>query len=141
MFKLFKSDVGAELEWLVRHLRLDPENRLFHMAIKWVGQLDRKHQHAIEAGTLFYAVLHVVEGVGLILEKVWAGYLTVVATSVLVPLEIYEIIHKPNPLKIAVLIVNLGFVAYVVVKLRQEHRARAARRAEENLARIPESRV
>jgi uncharacterized membrane protein (DUF2068 family) len=63
-----------------------------------------------------------VEGSGLILERDWAGYLTVIATSALVPFEIYEIARKVNPLKVAVLVVNLGFVAYLVVKLRQERR-------------------
>jgi uncharacterized membrane protein (DUF2068 family) len=128
MFRLFKSDLTAELEWTIRHVRLDPDNHVFHMAIEWVGGLDRKHLRAIEAGTFFYALLHVVEGTGLILERDWAGYLTVVATSALVPFECYEIIRKVNPLKILVLVVNLGFVVYVVIKLRQEHRQRAAQR-------------
>ena len=87
----------------------------------------------IEAGTFFYALLHIVEGTGLILERDWAGYLTVIATSALVPFECYEILQKVNPLKILVLIVNLGFVVYVVVKLRQEHRERRAQRSDAGL--------
>jgi uncharacterized membrane protein (DUF2068 family) len=129
MFRLFKSDVTEQLEWLVRHLKLDPDNRVFHLLFDWASGLDRKALRAIEAGTFFYAVLHIVEGIGLILERFWAGYLTVIATSALVPFEIYEVIHKVNWLKILVLIVNLGFVVYVVVKLRQERRERRAERA------------
>jgi uncharacterized membrane protein (DUF2068 family) len=134
MFRLFRSDVSAELEWAARHLRLDPDNRLFHAAIAWLSRLDRKRLHAIEAGTFFYALLHVVEGVGLIFERQWAGYLTVIATSSLVPFEVYEIIRKVNPLKIVVLVVNIGFVIYLVVKLRQEHRAHTARREQDGPA-------
>ena len=133
MFRLFKSDLTVELEWAIRHLRLDPDNRVFHMAYEWVGGLDRKKMHAIEAGTFFYALLHVVEGTGLILERDWAGYLTVIATSALVPFECYEILQKSSApkillLKVLVLIVNLGFVVYVVVKLRQEQQAARAQR-------------
>jgi uncharacterized membrane protein (DUF2068 family) len=128
MFRLFKNDVTTELDWAARHLKLDTDNEIFHMALQWVSGLDRKHLHLIEAGTFFYAILHIVEGTGLVLERDWAGYLTVVATSALVPFELYEVVHKVNPLKIAVLIVNLGFVVYVVVKLRQEHRERKAQR-------------
>jgi uncharacterized membrane protein (DUF2068 family) len=127
MFRLFKNGVTDELDWAVRHLRLDPDNRVFHRAIDWVSGLDRKHLRAIEAGTFFYALLHVVEGTGLILERSWAGYLTIIATSSLVPFEAYEIYQKVNPLKIFVLIVNLGFVVYLAIKLRQEHRERAAK--------------
>ena len=126
MFRLFKNDVTTELDWVIRHLQLDPDNRVFHLVLQWVGGLDRKHLRLIEAGTFFYAILHLVEGVGLILERDWAGYLTVVVTSALVPFEVYEVLQKVNPLKILVLIVNLGFVVYVVVKLRQEHRERKA---------------
>jgi uncharacterized membrane protein (DUF2068 family) len=131
MFRLFKSDLGAQVDWLVRHLRLDPDNRVFHLAIDWITALDRKHLRAIEAGTFFYAALHIVEGTGLILQRYWAGFLTVIATSALVPFEIYEIVARPNPLKVLVLVVNLGFVVYVIVKLRQELRDRALRRGAE----------
>jgi uncharacterized membrane protein (DUF2068 family) len=124
MFRLFKHDVADELEWAIGHLRLDPDNRLFHMAVGWISGLDREHLRAIEAGTFFYALLHVVEGTGLILERHWAGYLTIIATSSLIPFEGYEIIRKVNLLKILVLAVNLGFVVYLAVKLRQEHSAR-----------------
>jgi uncharacterized membrane protein (DUF2068 family) len=124
MFRLFQGDLGTELDWLARHLKLDPDSHLFHTALAWVTGLDRKSLRAIEAGTFFYALLHLIEGSGLYLERDWAGYLTIVATSALVPFEGYEVVHKVNLLKLAVLVVNLGFVAYVVVKLREERRQR-----------------
>jgi uncharacterized membrane protein (DUF2068 family) len=129
MFRLFKNGITDELDWAIRHLRLDPDNHVFHKAIDWVSGLSRKQLRVIEAGTLFYALLHTVEGTGLILERVWASYLTIIATSSLVPFEVYEIYQKVNALKIFVLIVNLGFVVYIAIKLWQEHRERAARRA------------
>jgi uncharacterized membrane protein (DUF2068 family) len=124
MFRLFKNDLTREVEWFVRRLHLDADGRVFHMILVRVAGIDHKTLRAIEAGTFFYALLHVVEGTGLILEREWAGYLTVIATSALVPFEIYEIIRKTNPLKLVVLVVNLGFVGYLVVKLRQEQRQR-----------------
>jgi len=127
MFRLFKNDVTTQLDWMARHLRLDPENHVFHKVVGYVSGIDRKQLHALEAGTFFYAVLHLVEGTGLVMEKDWAGYLMVIATSSLVPFEGYEVIHKFNSLKLFVLIVNLGFVVYVVAKLRQERRDRAVR--------------
>jgi uncharacterized membrane protein (DUF2068 family) len=129
MFRLFKNGLTEEIDWVVRHFRLDPENRCFHMAIDWLSGLDRKHLRAIEAGTFFYALLHVVEGAGLIFGRQWAGYLTIIATSSLIPFEVYEIFRKVNPLKIVVLVVNIGFVVYLAMKLRQEHREGVVRRA------------
>jgi uncharacterized membrane protein (DUF2068 family) len=126
MFQLVHSDLTRDLDWLIRHLHLDSDNHVVHLVLVHVGRVDRKTLHAIQAGTFFYALLHVVEGVGLILERDWAGYLTVIATSALVPFEVYEIIHKPSALKVAVLVINLGLVAYVAFKLRQERRQRRA---------------
>lgn len=128
MFRLFRSNLTDDLDWAIRHLRLDPENRVFHWLLDLVSRLDRNHLRAIEAGTFFYALLHVIEGIGLILERRWAGYLTIIATSSLIPFEVYEIIRKVNPLKILVLVVNIGFVIYLAYQLYREHQDRAGRR-------------
>jgi uncharacterized membrane protein (DUF2068 family) len=36
-------------------------------------------------------MLELVEGVGLWLDPLWAEYLTVIATSLLIPVELYEL--------------------------------------------------
>jgi uncharacterized membrane protein (DUF2068 family) len=72
-------------------------------------------------------VLEGAEGIGLLLRRRWAEYLTVVATALLMPLEVYEIAQKPNALRVAVLVVNFAILIYVIVKLVQTHRSRAAR--------------
>ncbi len=136
MFRLFKSDLSTQIDWFVRHFRLDPDNRVFHMVFDWIDGIDPKKVRVIEAGTFFYALLHTIEGTGLLLEKDWAGYLTIIATSSLVPFELYEVYHKVNILKILVLMVNIGFVVYLVVKLRQEHRQKREPKAAEAAGRV-----
>jgi uncharacterized membrane protein (DUF2068 family) len=79
------------------------------------------------AGTFFYAVLEGAEGIGLLLRRRWAEYLTVVATGLLMPLEVYEIAQKPNAVRVAVLVVNFGILVYLIAKLVQTHRSRAVR--------------
>ena len=70
-------------------------------------------------GTFFYAGLEGLEGIGLLLRRRWAEYLTVVATGLLLPLEFYEIARKPTGLRVAVLLANLAVLAYLIVKLIQ----------------------
>jgi uncharacterized membrane protein (DUF2068 family) len=65
-----------------------------------------------------YALLGGVEAVGLWLGLRWAEYLTFIATSALVPLEVYEIIHKPTALKAVTLVINLAIVVYLMVAKR-----------------------
>jgi uncharacterized membrane protein (DUF2068 family) len=67
---------------------------------------------------LAYGALQIVEGVGLWGGWRWAEYLAVVATSAFIPLEVYEIVHKPTPLKISALVLNIAVVAYLLYKGR-----------------------
>jgi uncharacterized membrane protein (DUF2068 family) len=53
------------------------------------------------------------EGIALYLGKPWARWFTIVATSSLIPVEIYEIIRRPQLIRVAALIVNVGVVAYL----------------------------
>jgi len=67
---------------------------------------------------LLYALLEGVEAVGLWLTKRWAEYLTFIATTILIPLEIYEIINRPTALKVIGFLVNLAVVVYLIVAKR-----------------------
>ena len=122
IFRMIDKDIGGALEHFVERLHLDPDNRLIHAVIERVGVIDSRHLKVIGAGTFLYAFLHTLEGTGLLLRRRWAGYLTVVITGLLLPLEVYEVARKATAVRIAVLLVNLGIMAYVVVKLWQERR-------------------
>jgi uncharacterized membrane protein (DUF2068 family) len=65
--------------------------------------------------------LQLTEGIGLWLEKRWAEFLTVIATSLLIPVEIYEIYEKFTWLRIVALGVNLFVVWYLSTRLKDEN--------------------
>jgi uncharacterized membrane protein (DUF2068 family) len=50
----------------------------------------------------------------------WAEWLTIVITSSLPPLEIYEIFHRPTLIKFLVLIINIAVVAYLLYWIADE---------------------
>ena len=52
------------------------------------------------------------------MAKRWAEYLTFVATTILLPLEIYEIIHKGTVLKVIGFIINVAVVIYLLFAKR-----------------------
>src|SRR3954469_13445117 len=119
-------DMEATVSHWLDVLRVDPENRYFHHLIQKLMAVDERQLRAISAGSFFYSALLLTEGIGLMLEKHWAEYLTIIATSSFLPLEIYEIFHHFHWAKIALLVVNLAIVAYlvwVVYKNKQANRA------------------
>lgn len=119
LFRLFEGNVASSLEHFVKHLHLDPENRLIHAAIDRISGLKPGQVHLIEVGTLFYATLHTVEGIGLLLGKRWGALLTILATGSLLPLECYDIHRRPAGLRIAVLALNIAIVIYLFLNRRK----------------------
>jgi uncharacterized membrane protein (DUF2068 family) len=61
------------------------------------------------------------------MEKLWAEYLTVGATTIFLPWEIYEIVRRPDWIRVGVLVINLAVLAYLSWSLRR--RLRRERRA------------
>jgi uncharacterized membrane protein (DUF2068 family) len=72
----------------------------------------------VGAALLAYGVLEGVEAVGLWFTKRWAEYLTFVSTTVLLPLEIYEIVNRVSVLKIIGFLINVAVVVYLLFAKR-----------------------
>jgi uncharacterized membrane protein (DUF2068 family) len=116
--KLIHRDIAAFFEHWVEVLRLDPHRRYIGMLLEKVSNIAPNKVAALGIGSLIYAGLFLTEGVGLWLEKRWAEWLTVLITSSLVPIELYEIYRHPTPVKIAVLFLNVAIVVYLVYRIR-----------------------
>jgi uncharacterized membrane protein (DUF2068 family) len=65
-----------------------------------------------------YAAIQLVEGVGLWLAKRWGEYFAAVATSIFLPLEIYELTERITFLRIGALLINIAAVVYLVLTKR-----------------------
>src|SRR4051794_36617652 len=113
------TDFGRIAERIIRSIDIDPRQHFFH---RIVVRLHRLHAHELRiAGiaALGYGALELVEGVGLWLDRVWAEYLTVIATSLLVPFELYELAVHPSPWKAGGVFVNVLIVIYLARSLRR----------------------
>jgi uncharacterized membrane protein (DUF2068 family) len=72
----------------------------------------------VGAALLGYGVLEGIEAVGLWYTKRWAEYLTFIATTVLLPLEIYELTHRVSFLKVIGFVINVAVVIYLLYAKR-----------------------
>jgi uncharacterized membrane protein (DUF2068 family) len=64
--------------------------------------------------TGLYAILTVLEAVGLWYEKAWATILVLLLVGISIPPEIYELVHGVTVLKLAVFIANLAVLWYLL---------------------------
>lgn len=69
-------------------------------------------------GAAGYALIELIEGVGLWLLKRWGEYFAMVATSVGIPYEIYELSAKVTVLRVVAFLINLALVLYLVLTKR-----------------------
>lgn len=120
VIRLGPTRLVERLVHLVTRVRLDPDDRWIHLAIAKLSGLRPRELTAIGAGLMVYGVLYAIEGIGVFLQKVWAESLVVATTSLLIPLEAYEILRKPDALRIAVLTANLLIVVYLIRTLRRK---------------------
>jgi uncharacterized membrane protein (DUF2068 family) len=74
--------------------------------------------HGVAIALLAYALLEGVEAVGLWRGRRWAEYLTFIATTVLLPLEVYELTERVSALKIIGFLINLAVVVYLIYAKR-----------------------
>lgn len=134
VFHVSHQDIILVADRWVHRLHLDPENRvLVHQVLPRLAHLNHRSLRLLGWGAFAYAVLYTVEGVGLLAALRWAEWLTVVSGVGLVPFEVYELVHRPTPLKAVILISNVAIAVYLYYHVR--HRTASAGLPEERLQR------
>ncbi len=81
-----------------------------------------KQLRELSVGTFLYAGLFLTEGLGLLLQKHWAEYFTIVTTGLFIPLELYELARHFTITKLVVTVVNVLIVWYLVARVRARSR-------------------
>jgi uncharacterized membrane protein (DUF2068 family) len=123
-YDLDKSSIVAE----IRHLLLIKPHTLHIVA--WI--------------LAAYAVIELIEAVGLWMLKRWGEYFAVVATAMFLPYEVYELIHKFSYFKLGAFLLNVAAVVYLLLTkrlfgIRGGHAAYLAERHEASLLEVEEA--
>jgi uncharacterized membrane protein (DUF2068 family) len=111
------------LERAVGWLGLFPGHAAVHRALVKLDSFDDGKAVWFGVAALAYAAVFTVEGVGLLLGKRWAEWLTVIVTSSFIPVEVYEMIEHFSAGKVLALALNVAIVIYLVAR-RLEERGR-----------------
>lgn len=129
LYKLLNPDLVDRLhEWL-NSLTDTFERRLLERGLDWLDELGTARIHGILVVTGVYTTVLVTEGIGLWLRKVWAEWITVVASASLIPFELWHLFFGKSHSPLAVLaatMLNVIIVIYLCRKLRQTYRQRHA---------------
>ena len=115
--KLVRADISTFNKWVVR-LGLDPGSRYVGHLILTAAVLTPTKIKDLAVGSFIYAALFLTEGIGLWLLKRWAEWFTVISTSSLIPVEVYEICRHPSLTKVLMSMINIGVVGFLVYRIR-----------------------
>lgn len=89
---------------------------LLFRVVLFIGSFS--HVNVLAIGAIAYALLEATEGVGLAMRRRWAEYLTVIATSILIPYELYEVFRHVTLFRVGALLLNVAVVGYLAYRKR-----------------------
>lgn len=114
------KDLGDEVLKLARILHRDPESKLVTLLLEKVDLVDAHRLKQLGIGTFAYSALALTEGIGLLLERTWAEFLTLAITVSFVPWEIYEMVKHVTWMKVILFAGNLAVLGYLVWLLERK---------------------
>ncbi len=115
---LHKDAAAVTLHW-INVFQVDPHNHFIDLLVTKLAILDDRRLKELSVGTFVYAAIFLVEGAGLSLCKRWAEYFTIITTSSLLPIEVYELAKRVSIGRSMALLINLIIVGYLVFELRR----------------------
>lgn len=124
VIRLLHKDVAEILLRATLALRFDPENRFVNVLLEKSALLSPHRLREITFAIFLYAALDVIEGTGLVLEKAWAEYFTLILTGSFLPWEFYEILRHLTVLKVVLTVLNLLVFIYLLIVVNEKTRSR-----------------
>jgi uncharacterized membrane protein (DUF2068 family) len=118
LLTLLHRDVRRVAVSLVTRLHIDPDQHYAGIFLNAASKVTDAHLWALAALAVLYSALRVTEAYGLWFNRRWAAWLGAASGAIYVPIEVYELIDRPNWVKAGALIFNLGVVAYLIWTLR-----------------------
>ncbi len=106
-------DIAEFAEDLVGFLHLNSEGRLAHRIVETITKLNPSNIKLFFILSLVYATVRFVEAYGLWRLRAWAEWFAIISGSLYIPIELYELIHKPTFTRAGILIVNIAVVIYL----------------------------
>lgn len=120
LLTLINKDAAEVFEAFITRHGIDSGNRIVQNIAEKLEGVGKTQLIMFSLGSFCYSGLQLTEGIGLWMQKRWAEFLTVIATSLLIPVEIYEIFEKFTWVRLLVFGVNIFIVWYLATRLKDE---------------------
>jgi uncharacterized membrane protein (DUF2068 family) len=113
VYSLSDNNLPEQFRGLLQFLHIDPEKKFFSDLENKIALVSPAKVILVAGGAFFYSLFSLVEGVGLIFRVSWAGWLAIGESAFFVPIEVYELVHRPSLAVFAILALNVFIVWYL----------------------------
>jgi uncharacterized membrane protein (DUF2068 family) len=113
VYSLSDNNLPEAFRGLLQFLHIDPEKKFFSDLEGKIALVTPAKVILVAGGAFFYSLFSLVEGVGLIFRVSWAGWLAIGESAFFVPIEIYELVHRPSLAVFTILALNVFIVWYL----------------------------
>jgi len=114
MLRELPQRIGLQLEQALRWLGIGAGRRTVQSLVERLWRLDAPVEKRLAVFALVYAAVFLTEGIGLLLRRRWAEWMTVFVTASFIPFEVYELVQRFGPVKLLALVLNVAIVVYLV---------------------------
>ena len=131
--RLLHKDLLDVAERWILALRFNPEGHFVSLLLGKLALIDPHRLKQISAAIFGMALLDAIEGMGLVLEKTWAEFVTLILTASFLPWELIGMYQHPTRIRVGLAIINLAVVFYLLWFVKMRMRERRLRRASRRL--------
>jgi uncharacterized membrane protein (DUF2068 family) len=111
--RLREEDLPEQFQKLLLFLHLDPEKKFFSDLADRVAEITPANLHWLVAGSILYSVFMLLQAVGLVFRVSWIVWLVIGESCFFIPVELFELVHRPSWVKFFILAVNVLIVWYL----------------------------
>ena len=114
LLSLLHRDAQHAAETIVRHLHLNPARHYPRVFIEAAARTTNSRLWLLAGGAFAYSAVRFIEAYGLWRLRPWAEWFAILSGGLYLPVEIYELVRHPTPVKAAVMIGNAVIVGYLI---------------------------
>jgi len=117
LLSFIHKDLHEAAMRLVEHVHLNPASHYPRIFLDLTERINDTRLWSLALAAAMYAVVRMIEAVGLWLRKTWAEWFAVLTGGMYIPVEIFEVAHSVTWPRVTVLVINLGVVSYLLLVL------------------------
>ncbi len=128
VFSMRHKDIWGVAESFLEFFRVNPYRHYVGVFIDLVSRLSDVRLWKIAVVASIYVILRFIEAYGLWYIRPWAEWLAIASGSIYIPFEIADLLHKPDAIRLLIIVVNVGIVLYMaMLRIEAAKKRHAAR--------------